>query len=188
MLKKIKTKTEPYVIIWMQVPVQKKAVGPSGSVWDVENDKSNVEDNLIVKKVRILYHPHLHFILTFLQARLDDALEEIVMKLTDKYPPGLCSLHPNLPCFHHHTSDLHFKLDHPRLLIWAQAIKSGSSSTSYEKIPMLSPMFKASLALKCVSKSAIANTTTTAAATQLFTPNLAHTTPSMPFATLPQYP
>src|SRR6266576_2556601 len=30
MLKKIKTKTEPYVIIQMQVPVQKKAAGPSG--------------------------------------------------------------------------------------------------------------------------------------------------------------
>src|SRR6266567_7941754 len=110
MLKKIKTKTEPYVIIWMQVPVQKKAVGPSGSVWDVDNDKSNVEDNLIAKKVHILYHPHLHFILTFLQARLDEALKEIIMKLMDKYPLRLYSLYPDLSCFHHHTLDLHFKL------------------------------------------------------------------------------
>jgi hypothetical protein len=53
MLKKIKMKSEPYVIIRMQAPVQKKVVGPSGSVWDVEDEESDVEDNSIAKKVRI---------------------------------------------------------------------------------------------------------------------------------------
>jgi hypothetical protein len=127
-----------------------------------------------------------------LQVKLDDALEEIVAKLADKYTPGLCPLHPDLPCFHHRASDLHFNLDRPRLLVWAQAIQQGH--TTYEKVPILSPMFKASLALKRASKNAINTDTLTAStppAMQLSTPNLAHTQgqmPIMPFANFPQYP
>ncbi len=56
-------------------------------------------------------------VLIFLQVKLDDALEEIVAKLASKYPPGLCDRHPDLPCFHHRASDLHFNLDRPRLLV-----------------------------------------------------------------------
>ena len=81
-------------------------------------------------------------ILNFLKVKLDDTIEEIVTKLSNKYPPGLCELHSDLPCFHHHPSNLHFNLDCSQLLVWAQAIKSGSSSTTYEKVPILSPMFK----------------------------------------------
>jgi hypothetical protein len=122
-------------------------------------------------------------VLNFLQGKLDDALEEIVTKLSDKYSPGLCTRHPELPCFHHRASDLHFKLDRPRLLVWAQAIKSGTAT--YEKIPILSPMFKASLALKHPSKGAIPDINpATAAATQLSIPNFAPAAPSTPFPTL----
>src|SRR5216684_6607740 len=74
----------------------------------------------------------LFILFNLLQMKLDDALEEIVVKLTDKYPPGLCPLHSNLPCFHHCASDLHFNLNRPRLLVWAQAIKLGT--TMYEKV------------------------------------------------------
>jgi len=104
-------------------------------------------------------------------------LEEIVLKLSDKYPVGRCNSHPDLPCFHHRASDLHFKLDRSRLLVWAQAIKSGSST--YEKIPILSPMFKAALALKHPSKCTITDTNPTPAAATLAS------TPPTPFPHLP---
>ncbi len=94
--------------------------------------------------------------------------------LSDKYPPGRCQLHPSLPCFHHQASKLHFKLDRLRLLVWANAIKS--ESATYDKIPILSPMFKASLALKCISNDSNTTATTLAAAAQLPipTPNALH--------------
>ena len=50
MLKKIKAKTEPYIIICMQVPAKKKVVG---FLFDLEADLySDLEDTLVVKKVR----------------------------------------------------------------------------------------------------------------------------------------
>jgi hypothetical protein len=119
-----------------------------------------------------------------LQAKLDDALEEIVTKLMNKYAPGLCDRHPNLPCFHHRASDLHFNLDRPRLLVWAQAIKAGSAT--YEKIPMLSPMFKASLALKRASRP-----DTDTASTVTNVPPVMQPQPPimpMPFTPFAQYP
>src|SRR6266576_1002173 len=128
-------------------------------------------------------------VLIFLQVKLDDALEEIVAKLASKYPLGLCDCHPDLPCFHHHASNLHFNLDCPQLLVWAQAIKSGS--TSYKKVPMLSPMFKALLALKHASKSATkTNTTTTTNVLPAMQPSTSTQgqMPIMPFANFPQYP
>ncbi len=85
--------------------------------------------------------------------KLDNALEKIVVKLTNKYSPGLCPLHSNLPYFHHHASDLHFNLDCPQLLVWAQAIKLGT--TIYEKVPIVSPMFKLSHALKHALKTSV---------------------------------
>jgi hypothetical protein len=133
MLKKIKLKKKPYIIMRMQAPVQKKVAGSSGNAWDIEdNVDSDFEDNTIAKKVRITYITY-HLVLNLLQARLDDALKEIVMKIMLKYLPGVCPLHPDLSCFHHRPSNSHFKLDRPQLLVWAQAIKLGSAT--YEKIP-----------------------------------------------------
>ena len=51
-------------------------------------------------------------ILNFLKVKLDNTIKEIVTKLSNKYPPGLCKLHSDLPCFHHHPLNLHFNLDH----------------------------------------------------------------------------
>ena len=62
MLKKIKSKAEcgePYVVIRMQVPIQRKAAGPSA--WDVEDEESDFEDGSPAKKVRLL----LSFVLSF---------------------------------------------------------------------------------------------------------------------------
>jgi hypothetical protein len=58
------------------------------------------------------------------RVRHDDELEEIAASLAAKYPPGRCALHPDLPCFHHRASDLHFELTRPRLLVWANGIVS----------------------------------------------------------------
>ena len=89
-------------------------------------------------------------------------------------------------------SNLHFNLDRPRLLVWAQAIKS--ERASYEKVPILSPMFKASLALKSALKNAkkvidsdITAATNTPPATQPST-SAQGQMPTMPFANFPQYP
>ena len=58
MLKKIKAKTEPYVIIRMQVPAKKKAAGFS---FDLEADLySDSEDTLVVKKVRSITYCHAY--------------------------------------------------------------------------------------------------------------------------------
>jgi hypothetical protein len=61
MLKKIKTKVEPYVIVRMQPPIQKKVAGSSaGNAWDVEDElESDFEDRPVGKKVHILYLPIL---------------------------------------------------------------------------------------------------------------------------------
>jgi hypothetical protein len=51
MLKKVKLKSEPYVIIRMPVPSQRKAA-PSGNLWDaVDELDSDLEDNMVAKKV-----------------------------------------------------------------------------------------------------------------------------------------
>src|SRR5260370_20362817 len=83
------------------------------------------------------FHISVFSLFNFLQRKLDDVLKEIIVKLTDKYPPGLCPLHCDLPCFHYHAADLHFNLDRPWLLVRAHAFKSGM--TTYDKIPILCP-------------------------------------------------
>jgi hypothetical protein len=66
MLRKIKSKAEPYVIVCMQAPTQKKVAGSLGNAWDVEDKlESDFEDNSIAKKVRVLYHLSLYLVLSF---------------------------------------------------------------------------------------------------------------------------
>ena len=91
----------------------------------------------------ILFHASSYMVL---QARLDDELEGIAEKITEKYPAGICRLHPNICCFHYRPSDLHFELDRSRTLVWAAAIRQGNAT--YEKIPLGSNFFKANQALK----------------------------------------
>jgi hypothetical protein len=56
------------------------------------------------------------------QAKFDDDVEEIATSLAEKYPPGCCLTHPDIPCFRHRPSDLHFDLNCPHRLVWAVAI------------------------------------------------------------------
>jgi hypothetical protein len=89
---------------------------------------------------------------------LDDELDNIAEKIAEKYLPGLCALHPTIPCYHHRVSDLHFELDRPRRLVWASAIKK--RETTIDKIPVNSNLFKAQHALKRAAPSSTAVTTT----------------------------
>ena len=57
MIKKAKSKPEPYVIIRMQAPVQKKATGSLGNAWDaVDELDSDLDEVSVTKKVRIPHH------------------------------------------------------------------------------------------------------------------------------------
>ncbi|KAF8173509.1 hypothetical protein K438DRAFT_1850243 [Mycena galopus ATCC 62051] len=49
-------------------------------------------------------------------------------KISNAYPPGTCSLHPAIECFHHRVADLHFALDRPKKIVWAAAMKKGTAS------------------------------------------------------------
>ena len=52
MLKKVKTKAEPYVIIRMSAPTERRVAESSGNAWDaVDELDSDLEDNTISKKV-----------------------------------------------------------------------------------------------------------------------------------------
>ena len=58
-----------------------------------------------------------------MQARLDDDLEEIASKIEEKYPSGLCDIHPDKHCFFYRVANLHFDLgERARRLVWAAAI------------------------------------------------------------------
>jgi len=95
------------------------------------------------------------------------------VNLSNKYSLETCPLHPNITCFHHCASDLHFKLNRPQLLVWAKAIKA--ECALYTKPSISSPMFRESLALKHISKVAMDSAA-------------APMTPMMPFLSPFQYP
>ena len=136
MLKKVKLKPKPCVIIHMQALVKRKAAELVGNAWDITDEvESDFEDRPVSKKVRNQFIS-VYLMLNLFKVKLDDALEVIVKRLSDKYFPGLCSLHHDLSRFHHRTSNLHFNLNHPQLLVWAQAIKL--ESAMYEKVPTYS--------------------------------------------------
>ncbi|KAK7034091.1 hypothetical protein R3P38DRAFT_2519192, partial [Favolaschia claudopus] len=79
----------------------------------------------------------------------DEGLEEVVEEIQNKYPPGLCADHPNLPCYHHRRTGNHYELDRPKLLVWAAAKKTGSCTLDLP--PLGSNLFKADKAIKRAS-------------------------------------
>jgi hypothetical protein len=59
-------------------------------------------------------------------------------KLAERYPPGVCSEHPTISCFHDRLTDLHFELDRNRKIVWAAAIVSipfFCALQSHERVP-----------------------------------------------------
>ncbi|KAJ7823608.1 hypothetical protein B0H14DRAFT_2370044 [Mycena olivaceomarginata] len=76
----------------------------------------------------------------------DEGLEEEMEKLAERYPPGVCSEHPTISCFHDRLTDLHFELDRNRKIVWAAAIKRKGASLI--RAPMSSNLFTAKKAIK----------------------------------------
>ena len=68
----------PYGMLWMSLTL----------IWKITRQQKRYIFHLI----------SVGLILDFLKIKLDDAIEEIVTKLSNKYPPGLCELHSDLPC------------------------------------------------------------------------------------------
>ncbi|TFK64994.1 hypothetical protein BDN72DRAFT_922060 [Pluteus cervinus] len=83
--------------------------------------------------------------------RFDDSLQPFIDEIDEKYPPGLCSAHPDKQCFYHLRSKLHFELDRPRKLVWGAAIKKGSATIN--TIPISSTLFRAKFAMKVSSSN-----------------------------------
>ncbi|KIL63078.1 hypothetical protein M378DRAFT_179451 [Amanita muscaria Koide BX008] len=115
------------------------------------------------------------------KARLGDELENLAQEIADKYPPGICKLHPDKACFHHRNADLHFDLDRARRLVWAQAILKGNATLT--KIPLgVSNLFKANQAMKVLKSQASA--TPTGPEPEPATPNRVQ---ANPYATFPGF-
>ncbi|KAF8199378.1 hypothetical protein K438DRAFT_1933409 [Mycena galopus ATCC 62051] len=89
----------------------------------------------------------------------DDGLEEEMDKISNAYPPGTCSLHPAIECFHHRVADLHFALDRPKKIVWAAAMKKGTASIISP--PLGSNHFKAKAAIKTTAVPNVAVPTLT---------------------------
>lgn len=52
MLRKVKSKQEPYIIVHMQAPVQKRAtVSSTGNAWEADELGSDLEENPVAMKV-----------------------------------------------------------------------------------------------------------------------------------------
>ena len=70
-----------------------------------------------------------HCMTHYYQACLDDELEDLISKIQKKYKAGTCKQHPDLECFHHHATDLHFDLrETARVASWANHIVSHGHS------------------------------------------------------------
>ncbi|KAJ6614198.1 hypothetical protein B0H10DRAFT_2221508 [Mycena sp. CBHHK59/15] len=115
----------------------------------------------------------------------DEGLEEEMDKISNMYPPGTCSLHPDIECFHHRTTDLHFALDRPKKIVWAAAMKKGTSTIISP--PLASNHFKVKAAIK---KTAVPNVALPTAANLLppLTPVAPAAQPINPYSNPYPYP
>ncbi|KAJ7829940.1 hypothetical protein B0H13DRAFT_2679691 [Mycena leptocephala] len=110
----------------------------------------------------------------------DDGLEEELERITNKYPPGTCSLHPDIECYHSRVTDLHFKLDRPKKIVWAAAIKKGTASLITP--PLASNHFNAKAALKGTAINVAAAPPSTPAAPLPSTPAAPAALPPTPYS------
>ncbi|KAJ7815023.1 hypothetical protein B0H14DRAFT_2603740 [Mycena olivaceomarginata] len=108
----------------------------------------------------------------------DEGPEEKMEHISNKYPPGTCSLHLNLKCYHSCVTDLHFKLNRPKKIVWAAAIKKGTASLITP--PLTSNHFKASATLRNTAVSVVTAPPSTPAAPPPPPPPSTPTTPAAP--------
>ncbi|KAJ7856855.1 hypothetical protein B0H14DRAFT_2578681 [Mycena olivaceomarginata] len=77
---------------------------------------------------------------------LDENIREQIQQISQAYPPGTCSEHPKIECFHSRVNGLHFELTRPRKIVWASAICKGTCKITAP--PLASNFFKADSAIK----------------------------------------
>ncbi|KAF8172538.1 hypothetical protein K438DRAFT_2023721 [Mycena galopus ATCC 62051] len=77
---------------------------------------------------------------------LDENIEEQIEQISQAYPPGTCTEHPNIECFHSRVNGLHFELTRPRKIVWASAICKGTCKITGP--PLASNFFKSGSAIK----------------------------------------
>ncbi|KAJ7124081.1 hypothetical protein C8R43DRAFT_1031254 [Mycena crocata] len=76
----------------------------------------------------------------------DDGLQELMDQISDKYPAGTCSVHPEIECFHHRPTNLHYELTRTKKIVWAAAIRNNAATLT--TIPSGSQHFNIKSALK----------------------------------------
>ncbi|KAF8468004.1 hypothetical protein DFH94DRAFT_618767, partial [Russula ochroleuca] len=84
------------------------------------------------------------------KTRLDDNLQGLASKLESLYPPGRCTMHLELACFHHWGMDSHFHLDNSAHLVWDSGLMQSyqNGKATKEKPPLGSNFFKPQNSLK----------------------------------------
>ncbi|KAJ7202250.1 hypothetical protein B0H12DRAFT_1330823 [Mycena haematopus] len=166
-----------YIIIQMDAPVRKPQTqnlpwsrseekAGTSSAFNVDPDDGGFDDDEQPNK----------------KATFDEGLEDEIDKLTERYPPGVCLVHPTIACFHNRVNDLHFELDRNKKIVWAAAIKKGTASLI--TAPVGSNFFKASAAIKKKTGGPSAGPSATALDAVAPLPTTATPTQSLP----PQFP
>ncbi|KAJ6560738.1 hypothetical protein B0H10DRAFT_1966851 [Mycena sp. CBHHK59/15] len=128
---------------WVSQPVAGPSSGPGAfevtyrTVMGVDNEPSD-DDNQPKKKVPF-----------------DQGLDDYMQSISEKYPPGTCSMHPEIECFHSRVNDMDYALDRPKKIVWAAAIKNGTSTILAP--PLGSNHFKAKAVLKKIAVTATAS-------------------------------
>ncbi|KAJ7757281.1 hypothetical protein DFH07DRAFT_772982 [Mycena maculata] len=78
----------------------------------------------------------------------DQGLEEEIQSISEKYKAGMCSVHPDIECFHSRINDLHFALDRPKKIVWAAAILKKNGTSTIFGPPLGSNHFSVKAAIK----------------------------------------
>ena len=191
MLKKVKTKSDPYIIVCMQAPIKKRRQRPQylilrtslPSIWKILT-KFQRRYVFQVIAVGLLLNFHRQNWMThsrrLSQNSPKSTLQDYVI-ITRIFPVFIIACQTCIS-----TSIAHDCLSGHR--------PSNPERATYEKVPILSPMFKASLATQIRIKkmpkatdSDITAATNTPPVTQLSTFAQGQM-PTMPFANFPQYP
>ncbi|KIJ19531.1 hypothetical protein PAXINDRAFT_153425 [Paxillus involutus ATCC 200175] len=154
------------VVIGMSMPLSPKLDTPQVS-WALDGDHNGAE--VLDTSNKENNEPFGRYDKKVL---LDKQLEPIVKQLEMKYTIGTCTLHPDIQCFRHGPTDMHFNLKPHVLKAWANHILQDRTNT--DCLPFGYKFFQPTDTIKSPSKS---------------TPNVTiGQMPMMPPGTVPQPP
>ncbi|KAJ7242534.1 hypothetical protein C8J57DRAFT_1726337 [Mycena rebaudengoi] len=192
-------KASPSVAMpWASQPMEGPSSGPGAyqttyrAAMGIDEELS--DDDADPKK-RYLPRTQMFPQLITFQVAFDAELEDQIQSISEKYRPGTCTVHPEIDCFHSRINGLHFALDRSKKIVWAAAIKNGTSTIFGP--PLASNHFNAKVAIKnktaAAANSAVLPTlfdppTLAPPATPYpYNPYSAYP-PPMPYPAYPQFP